>query len=93
MIGTGWKNCEYRTYVFDKSSKDAIKRAAIVETNTSVQRRFPSGYHQRLNSAEQHELRLAAEKSWAADGYIVLHEAGDDDAAVSVDGGEHETRQ
>lgn len=75
FIGTGWSNCEFRTYTFDDTSASAVERAAIVETEESILRRFPDGTHRKLTSAAQCELRSLAEKSWAADGYIVVSEA------------------
>ncbi|KAJ4301316.1 hypothetical protein N0V90_003407 [Kalmusia sp. IMI 367209] len=81
--GTGWTNCEYRTYVFDHSSSDAIERAAIIETNDSIQRRYASGSYRPLTPAEQRELRVEAEKMWAADGYIVLSESKESQRVIA----------
>ncbi|KAJ4348716.1 uncharacterized protein N0V89_010094 [Didymosphaeria variabile] len=73
--GTGWKNCEFRTYKFDDSSSSAVEWAAIVETEGSIRRRFPTGDYRELTPIEQYKLRDTTEKSWAADGYISLGEA------------------
>ncbi|KAL5436248.1 hypothetical protein PMIN05_006829 [Paraphaeosphaeria minitans] len=65
--GTDWKNCEYRTYRFDASFSSAVERAAVVETDDSVRRRFPKGDHQKPTPTQQHDLRIETEESWAAD--------------------------
>ncbi|CAI6244888.1 unnamed protein product [Periconia digitata] len=86
--GTGWKNCEYRTYKFDNPSSDMTEQAAVVETEDSVRRRFPKGDHKELTAAEQHDLRVSTEISWAADGYILLSETNHSLASNSTGKGD-----
>lgn len=73
-IGTGWKNGEVRTYVFDRSSEAARERAAVKETEESIARRFLGEQHVPLTAQEQHDLRVRTERAWARDGYIDLSE-------------------
>ncbi|KAF2468525.1 phosphoglycerate mutase-like protein [Lindgomyces ingoldianus] len=72
FCGTGWANCELRTYQFDNSSPTTIANATIIETPWSCQRR--SDKLQPLTLDEQLELAAVAQRSWAEDGYITLPE-------------------
>lgn len=66
--GTGWANCEIRTYAFDGDM-------ALVETESSLARRR---YIYRPSTPElQLELRLATQEVWAAEGYIILADLGE----------------
>ncbi|KAF2264696.1 phosphoglycerate mutase-like protein [Lojkania enalia] len=68
FCGTGWANCEIRTYEFDMSNPKAVVNAIITETASSVNNR--SHNLQPLTIDEQLELQAVAEQSWAKDGYI-----------------------
>ncbi|KAF2655243.1 PGAM-domain-containing protein [Lophiostoma macrostomum CBS 122681] len=89
--GTGWKNCELRTYNFDMSSKDAITNATILELPEPFRRR--SHDLQPLSADEQLELREVAQRTWAAEGYLVIpaaillgsHAGALPDAALNLD--------
>ena len=74
LTGTGWKNGEVRTYVFDRSSAAAIERAAIQETKESIALRFSGEKYVPLTAQEQYDLRVGTERAWARDGYIELSE-------------------
>ncbi|KAF1997389.1 phosphoglycerate mutase-like protein [Amniculicola lignicola CBS 123094] len=96
-VGTGWSNCEHRTYTFDTSSRSSIISATIAETQDSVARRI--GHTMPLSCDEQLELQSVAESSWAADGYITLPTAGttleyeqDDMLDVCTESRTHESR-
>ncbi|ORY04142.1 histidine phosphatase superfamily [Clohesyomyces aquaticus] len=87
FCGTGWANCELRSYHFSDSSLAAHANASIIETPLSIRRR--SDRLQPLTMDEQLELAAVAQKSWAKDGYITLPEdvlVGDMDAVSGRDG-------
>ncbi|KAF2791401.1 PGAM-domain-containing protein [Melanomma pulvis-pyrius CBS 109.77] len=67
--GTGWSNCELRSYQFDMSTNAAIANATIRETDSSLIRRMHS--LNPLSRDEQIQLAVVAQASWAADGYII----------------------
>jgi broad specificity phosphatase PhoE len=67
FAGTGWANTEVRSYEFaDKSSGDS--NASIIETKESRARR--KGTEIPLTGDEQKELRIAAERSSADQGFV-----------------------
>jgi hypothetical protein len=68
--GTGWKNCEMRTYSFDMRNSEAIANATIIEVPESISRRKHD--LRPLSQDEQLELREVAQRTWAAEGYIVI---------------------
>ncbi|KAF2735288.1 PGAM-domain-containing protein [Polyplosphaeria fusca] len=70
FCGTGWANCELRTYAFDMSTSQNIANATVVETSQSIARRV--GHLNPLSIDEQLELQAVAQASWAKDGYITL---------------------
>ncbi|KAH7135511.1 phosphoglycerate mutase family protein-like protein [Dendryphion nanum] len=70
--GTGWTNCELRTYGFDNASPDAISNASLVETQESILRR--TDILRSITPDQQVELRNVTQKAWAQDGYIILTE-------------------
>lgn len=67
--GTGWSNCELRTYTFNMTTDSSITNAPIIETPISLIRRMHSA--QPLSSDEQIQLAAVAQASWVANGYII----------------------
>ncbi|KAF2020865.1 phosphoglycerate mutase family protein-like protein [Aaosphaeria arxii CBS 175.79] len=66
--GTGWKNCELRTYTFDESGEAASENASLRETDESLKRRSQDLIP--LTVEEQTQLREIAQESWVKDGFI-----------------------
>lgn len=62
--GTGWDNCEFRTYHFVDGDDE---KASIEETSESRNRR--SGTEKPLTKAEKTQLRETATKKWEELGY------------------------
>lgn len=72
IIGTGWANTEFRSYVFtDASGQD--QNASLVETMESRERRRSSG--QPLTADEEKELKATAENGWSEDGFLTTSES------------------
>lgn len=70
QLGTGWNDCEARTYRFDMSTDLHIVDATIVETYESRLKRTLTAYC--FTREQQKKMKREAETAWAADGYIVL---------------------
>lgn len=85
--GTGWSNCELRSYQFDMSTNATIANATIRETDSSFIRRMHS--LNPLSRDEQIQLAVVAQASWAADGYIISAGATEAKDAI-LDGEDNE---
>ena len=67
ILGTGWLNAEYRTYVFESENDSEDPNAGIRETEESRVRRGKSG--SRLNREEQIKLYKKATGTWEGMGW------------------------
>lgn len=72
--GTGWANCEYRSYSF---TGDSDPDASLVETAESHARR--RGTEKPITRSEQVQLEQTALKDWEDQGYQVSTKQGKDD--------------
>ena len=63
--GTGWENCEYRSYAFSADALD--DNATMTEVAESRSRRH--GTEKPLTTAERIQLRETAMKTWENAGY------------------------
>ena len=68
ILGTGWANCEFRSYAFDDSTPESIDNATLIETPESRQRR--KGREIPLTEAEQTNLMEAAQRTWKEAGFL-----------------------
>jgi hypothetical protein len=80
VTGTGWSNCELRTFTFDMTTPSHIRNATILETKASLIRRMHD--LRPLSRDEQIQLRAVAQASWAKDGYIIAGATDANDEAV-----------
>ena len=71
LMGTGWENCEYRSYRFvapgDEQDGAKEDNAGIRETDESRSRR--KGTEKPLTKEERTQLRETARKDWEAQGF------------------------
>ena len=68
FTGTGWANCEYRSYNFTSDS-DSDSEASLVETAESHSRR--RGTEKPITEAERVQLKQTALRDWENEGYQV----------------------
>ena len=64
--GTGWENCEFRSYEF---VSDSDENASIEETLESRQRR--TGTERPLTKQESVELEKTSQKDWEEQGHPI----------------------
>lgn len=74
FLGTGWANCEYRSYSF---TSDSDPEASLVETAESHARR--RGTEKPITRSEQMQLEQTAIRDWENEGYQVPRKQGKDD--------------
>ena len=68
-LGTGWRNCEWRTYSFDQTKDEA--NLIMFETSASLTRKDRNSTV--MTTEEQSRTRVTALRSWADLGYIILN--------------------
>ena len=74
FVGTGWANCEYRSYTF---TSDSDAGASLVETAESHSRR--RGMGKPITEAERVQLKQTALRNWENEGYQISSKHKKDD--------------
>lgn len=78
MLGTGWANCEFRSYNFDVSTPESADNAVLIETPESRRRR--QGHEIPLTESEQTNLMETAQRTWQEAGF--LHREGGEEKLI-----------